>query len=71
MDTLYETTEILFKINPETTDCYVKLNRVSGDPVAGMVGWHKHAFPASMSILEILESDEFLNNLTWKREVPY
>lgn len=40
--------------DPELTHVYMLIDNLSNDGMLGVQGWHYKAFPASMSILDIL-----------------
>ncbi|WP_107865327.1 hypothetical protein [Agitococcus lubricus] len=48
--------EVRFDVrNKEITECYVFINNMSNDGLIGVHGWHFKAFPASMSIMDIMK----------------
>ena len=62
-------TELRFLVTPELTECYVAI-AAEGDVPLGVQGWHHKTFPASMSVLEILQSADFREHLLWGQEAP-
>jgi hypothetical protein len=62
-------TESRFIIEKELTQVYV-LIEAYGDCPFMIQGWKHRTFPASMSVIDILNSQEFADNLLWPGEAP-
>ena len=71
-NTIVEYHEIRFDVrNPELTHMYVFIKALNDSPI-GVEGWHHKVFPASMSILDIMQSwnDGNEEPLIWSLEAP-
>ena len=67
-----EICEVRFIIEPEQTHCYVAYGPVS-DGTLGVQGWHKRSFPASMSLIDILNGigdGSIESAMLWGQEAP-
>lgn len=54
-NTITEYQEIRFDLrDPDQTHVYVWIENLSKDGMLGVQGWHHKAFPASMSVMEIV-----------------
>ena len=58
--------------HPELTEVYVLIDNLSGDGLLGVQGWHHKTFPASMSILDIMNvwADGTEDPLMWSQQAP-
>ena len=61
--------EIRFVIEDELTQVYV-LVEARGDCPLGVHGWHHKTFPASKSVRDIANSDEFEDAVLWPLNAP-
>ena len=64
----YSFLEIRFKIEESWTTCFVALSPAS-DGMLGVAGWHAQRFPATVSILEILQK-HIGDAVLWPQEAP-
>lgn len=57
--------------DPELTHCYVFIRNVSRDGMLGVEGWHHKAFPASLTVQDVLQAwADGDNPLLWPLEAP-
>lgn len=52
----YEIREVRFVIEPELTQAYVRIQQTDHDMLPGVTGWHHKTFPASTSLLDIMNA---------------
>lgn len=64
--------EIRFDVRDEqVTHCYVYINNISNDGTLGVQGWHFKAFPARMSVLDIMNAwNDGDEPLLWPLKAP-
>lgn len=65
--------EVRFDTRDEQiTHCYVFINNRSNDGTLGVHGWHYKAFPARMSVTDIMIAwrDGQENPLLWPQQAP-
>lgn len=60
--------EVRFIIEEELTQTYV-LSDAIGDCPTGVQGWHHKTFPASLSVMDIVQN-EIPHYLDWPLEAP-
>ena len=69
----YKYREIRFVIEDELTHCYVFLE-AAGDCPLGVQGWHHKVYPASKSVLDIIQltasGDAEHDPVLWGQEAP-
>jgi hypothetical protein len=72
-NTLIAYEEMRFDVRDEqVTHCYVLIKNLSGDGMLGVQGWHYKAFPARMSVRDIM-NDWFAGKedpLMWPQKSP-
>ncbi len=58
--------------DPELTQVYIFIENLSNDGMLGVQGWHHKTFPASMSMLDILNAwaSGKENPLMWSLKAP-
>ncbi len=58
--------------DPELTHVYVMIDNLSNDGLPGVQGWHHKVFPASMSMVDIVQAwaDGKENPLMWPQNAP-
>lgn len=61
--------EVRFKIEKELTHVYIFIE-ANGDCPFGVQGWRHKAFPASQSIMDIINGGEFENSVFWPLNSP-
>lgn len=64
-----EIKEARFVIEEELTQCYVYVE-ATGDCPIGVQGWHHKTFSSSTSVVDILNSKDFLDYLLWPQNSP-
>ena len=68
----YEVKRVLFDIEPELTQVYVAITAYGDSPI-GVQGWHHKTFPASKSMLDIMNgvADGSIENwVMWPLNAP-
>jgi len=55
--------------DPQITEVYIAVS-VAGDCPLGAQGWHYKAFPARMSVLEIMTGGGLEDHLLWPLKAP-
>lgn len=58
--------------DPQITDCYVFITNQSNDGLLGVQGWHHKAFPARMSVTDIMQAWQRGEEepLLWPQKAP-
>ena len=58
--------------HPELSEVYVFIENLSNDGLLGVQGWHHKTFPASMSMLDIMQAwaDGTEEPLMWSMQAP-
>ena len=57
--------------HPELSQVYVLIDNLSNDGLLGVQGWHHKTFPASMSILDIVQAwADGDDPLLWSQQAP-
>ncbi len=71
-DTVIAYEEVRFDLRDEqVTHCYVLIKNLSNDGMPGVQGWHFKAFPARMSILDIMKAwADGDSPLLWPQQAP-
>lgn len=64
----YETVEVRFLIEPELTQCYVRINADHNCPHM-VQGWHHKTFPASKPVVDIV-TNELYDAVMWPLNAP-
>lgn len=60
--------EVQFVIEPETTECYVRLKAIGDCPI-NLDGWHHKSFHKDVSVLDILK-DHVPDAALWENKAP-
>lgn len=71
-DTGLDAVEVRFVIEPELTHCYINYQHATGDRFDIAQGWHFKTFPASMSVLDIMNAwaEGREQPLMWPQHAP-
>jgi len=65
-----EIKEIRFVIEKELTQCYIAIVAYGDCPI-GVQGWHHKTYPASMSVLQIMQDQtKKADYLEWPLKAP-
>ena len=70
MNTITKIKEVRFNFeDDDLTQCYVIVDAWNDVPL-GVIGCHHKTFPAKMSAVDILNSDDFSDYLLWPLNAP-
>ncbi len=71
-NTVIKIEEVRFDLrNEQLTGCYVFINNLSNDGLMGVHGWYFKAFPATITIMDILKAWEDGDDpLLWPQQAP-